>query len=186
MLQFWHSWKYKNLTFLLLSILLTVFLSRFDFLSQTLFNLAHIPIIGSLIAGILYVSTSTVVLAILIILDLTKTISPIEISIVGGVGAVVGDIVFFRFFRKNLLREVTPIYDRFGGQHITKLLNHKFIRWSLPIIGIIIIASPLPDEVGASLIGLTKINTYQFAILSLILNMLGIFLLINLYSIFKM
>jgi hypothetical protein len=49
----------------------------------------------------------------------------------------------------------------------------------LPVIGAIIIASPLPDEVGISLMGLSKISTPKFIFISYILNSIGLFLIIS-------
>lgn len=117
--------------------------------------------------------------------DLSKTLYPIEIAIIAGIGAVTADFVIFRFFKGYLISEITPIYNRLGGKHLTKLMYHKYFRWSLPVIGMIIIASPVPDELGISLMGLTKINNLQFILLSLILNISGIFVLVYLFSILK-
>ncbi len=184
-MKLFKNYKYKNLTFFLLSILLAIILSRFDLLSKIFFNLGHLIIIGPLIAGILFVSTSTAALGILILFDLTKTLSPFEIALIAGIGAAVGDFAFFRFFKGNLLSEITPIYNFLGGKHVTKILQQKYLRWILPVLGAIIIASPLPDEIGASLMGLTKITTYQFILLSLILDITGIFLFLRIYLLFK-
>lgn len=184
-MKFFKNYRYKNLTLFLLSILLAIILSRFDLLGKILFNLGHLTLIGPIIAGILFVSTSTAALGILILFDLTKTISPFEIALIAGLGAMIGDLAFFRFFKGNLLSEITPIYNSLGGRHITKMLHHKYLSWTLPVIGAIIIASPLPDEVGVSLMGLTKIKSYQFMLLSLVLDITGIFLLISVYLSFK-
>jgi len=176
-----RNYKYKNLTLVFISILLAIFLSRFNFFNQALFNLRHIPFLGSFLAGILYVSTSTAALGILIIYDLSKTLSPIELAIVVGLGASFADFAIFRFFKNGLLEEITPIYNRLGGKHISELMKHRYFRWSLPIIGAIIIASPFPDEIGISLMGLTKIKNYQFILLCLALDISGVFLLISFF-----
>ena len=117
--------------------------------------------------------------------DLAKTISPIEIAIIAGLGGAVADFVLFRFFKDGLPSEITPIYNKLGGKHLTKLMYHKYFRWSLPIVGAIIIASPFPDELGISLMGLSKIKTYQFVLLSLFLDIGGVFLLVYAFSLIK-
>jgi len=180
--EWFRNYKYKGLTLIVISILLTIFLSKYNFLNEALFNLRHIPFFGSFIAGILYVSASTTALGILILLDLSKTLSPIEIAIIAGLGGAIADFVLFRFFKDNLLSEITPIYNKLGGRHLTRLIQHRYFKWSLPIIGAIIIASPFPDELGISLMGLSKIKNYQFVILSLILDITGVFLLVSTFS----
>ena len=180
-----RNYKYKGLTLIFISILLTIFLSKYNFLNESLFSLRHTPFLGSFIAGILYVSASTAVLGILMLSDLAKTISPIEIAIIAGLGGAVADFTLFRFFKGDLIGEITPIYNKLGGKHLTRLMYHKYFRWSLPIVGAIIIASPIPDELGISLMGLTRIKTYPFVILSLILDIAGVFLLVSAFSLIK-
>lgn len=179
------NYKYKGLTLIFISILLTIFLSGNDFLNQTIINTSSIPILGSFIAGILYVSSSTAAFGVFILLGLSKNLSAIEIAIFAGLGGAVADFVIFRFFRGDILGEITPIYNKLGGRHLTRLMQHKLLRWSLPIIGAIIIASPFPDELGISLMGLSKIKNYQFILLSLFLDVTGVFLLVSAFSLIK-
>lgn len=184
-MKWFIDYKYKGLTLIFISILLTIFLSKYNFLNDGLFNLKHTPFLGSFIAGILYVSASTAALGILMLSDLAKTLSPIEIAIIAGLGGAVADFVLFRFFKGDLIGEITPIYNKLGGKHLTRLMYHKYFRWSLPIVGAIIIASPFPDELGISLMGLSKIKTYQFVLLSLFLDIGGVFLLVYAFSLIK-
>jgi len=179
------DYKYKGITLIFISIFLTIFLSKYNFLNELLFNLRHTPLLGSFIAGILYVSASTAALGILMLSDLSKTLHPIEIAIVAGLGGVVADFVLFRFFKGDLIGEITPIYNKLGGKHLTRLMYHKYFRWSLPIVGAIIIASPFPDELGISLMGLSRIKNYQFVLLSLVLDITGVFLLVSAFSLLK-
>jgi len=179
------NYKYKGLTLVFISILLTIILSGNDFLNQTILDVSTIPIIGSFIAGILYVSASTAPFGVFLLLGLSKTLSAVEVAIIAGLGGAVADFVLFRFFKGDLIGEITPIYNKLGGRHLTRLMYHKYFRWSLPIIGAIIIASPFPDELGISLMGLTKIKNYQFIVLSFILDAVGVFLLVSAFSLIK-
>jgi len=183
--KWFKNYKYKGLTLIFISILLTIFLSKYNFLNDIFFNLRHTPFLGSFIAGILYVSASTAALGILMLSDLAKTLSQIEIAIIAGLGGAVADFTLFRFFKTDLIGEITPIYNKLGGRHLTRLMYHKYFRWSLPIVGAIIIASPFPDELGISLMGLSHIKNYQFILLSFILNSTGIFLLVSAFSLIK-
>jgi hypothetical protein len=141
--------------------------------------------IGPFIAGILYVSASTAALGILMLSDLSQKLSAIEIAIIAGLGGVLADFLLFRYFRNNLLSEITPIYNKLGGHRLTKLMQHRLLRWSLPIIGAIILASPFPDELGISLMGITKIKSYQFVLLCLVLDITGVFLLVSAFSLIR-
>lgn len=184
-MRFLKNYKYKGLTFIFIGILFAIFLSKYVPLEEFLFKTRYIPFFGSFFAGAIYISSSTAAIGILIFSDLSKRISPIEIGLLGGLGAAVADFFLFRFFKDDLVYEITPIYNKLGGRHLTKLMHHKSFRWSLPIIGAIIIASPFPDEIGISLMGISKIKNYQFVILSFILNACGIFILASVLSLIK-
>lgn len=185
-MKWFRNYKYKGLTLIFISILLTIFFSGNDSLNLHISNISRsIPILGSFIAGILYVSASTAPFGVFLLLGLSKTLSPIEIAVVAGLGGVVADFVLFRFFKGDLIGEITPIYNKLGGKHLTSLMRHRLLRWSLPVIGAIIIASPFPDEIGITLMGVSKIKTYQFFLLSLFLDIGGVFLLVTAFSLIK-
>ncbi len=175
----WYSWKYKNLTFFFLSFIAALLLSRYEPFHNFLLNLGGLGYIGAFFAGMLFVFTFTIATGAVILFVLAESLSPIEIGIIAGLGAVVGDFIIFRFIKDNLLEEVTPIYNRFGGNHISHVLHTKYFSWTLPVIGAIIIASPFPDEIGVSLMGISKMKTYQFLLISFLLNTIGIFLVIS-------
>lgn len=184
-MRWFKNYKYKGLTLILISITLTVLLSKYNFLNQIILDASGIPILGSFIAGILYVSASTAAFGVFILLGLSKNLSAVEIAIFAGLGGAVADFVIFRFIKGDLISEITPIYNKLGGHYLTQLMHHKLLRWSLPIIGAFIISSPFPDEVGIALMGLSKIKNYQFVLLSFVLDAVGIFLLISAFSLIE-
>lgn len=184
-MAWWHAFRYKNLITLALSIVFALILSRFEAFHTFLLSLGGMGYLGAFLAGILFVSTFTVATGAVILLVLAEKLSPVEIGIIAGLGAVVGDLLIFRFIKDNLMEEITPIYDRLGGSHLTKLLSTKYFSWTFPVFGAIVIASPLPDELGVSLMGIAKMKTYQFIILSFILNAVGIFLIVSASLIIK-
>ena len=173
------SFKYKNLTFVFLGIIFAFFLSKSPEFHQFLLQVGDFGYFGAFLAGILFVSTFTVATGAVILFILAETLSPLEIGIVAGLGAVVGDFTIFRFVKDDLISEITPIYEHFGGNHLTKILHTKYFNWTFPVLGAIIIASPFPDEIGVSLMGIAKMKTYQFVIISFILNAIGIFLIVS-------
>lgn len=179
MLNLWKSWHYKNLSIFTISILIAFGLSKCQNFHTFLINLGSFGYVGAFFAGFLFVSTFTVATGALILLILAEELSPIEIGLIAGLGAVVGDLTIFKFIKDNLLEEVKPIFNHFGGNHFKHILHTKYFSWTLPVIGAIIIASPLPDEIGVSLLGIAKMKAYKFIILSYILNSIGIFLIIT-------
>ena len=170
---------YLNLFFVGIGILIALILSKYEPLQTFLFSLGDYGFIGAFFAGILFVSTFTVATSALVLLILAERLSPIELGLIAGLGAVVGDLTIFHIFKDGLFDEIHDIYNRFGGKRMSRILHVKAFRWMLPVIGAIIVASPFPDEIGISLMGLSNISTTRFIVLSYVLNSLGIFLIVS-------
>ncbi len=168
------SHKHKNLFLILVGILAALAFSRNEAFRSFLLQMGSLGYLGAFLGGMLFVSTLSAASGALILLILAERLSPIEIALVAGLGAVVGDLFVLRFVKDDLIEEVKPIYDKFGGKYLGKLLHTRYFRWTLPVIGALIIASPLPDELGVTLLGIAKMNTAQFALVSFFLNALGI------------
>lgn len=178
--DFWQEWKYKNLTLTFLGVIIAIISSRIEIFHQFLLHLGNLGYLGAFVAGILFVSTFTVATGAVILLVLAETLSPIEIGIIAGLGAVFGDFTIFRFVKDNLTNELEGIYNHVDNKHhLIKILHSKYFSWTLPVLGAIIIASPFPDELGVSLMGISKMKTYQFLVVSFLLNAIGIFLVIS-------
>lgn len=173
-------WKYKNITFFCISLIIAFIVFNYEPFHIFLLSLGNLGYIGAFLGGVLFVSIFTVVTGAVVLLVLAESLSPIEIGVIAGLGAVIGDFTIFRFVKGNLATELKSIYDHLDGDHhLIKLLHSKYFGWTLPVIGAIVIASPLPDEIGVSLIGISKMKTYQFLVISFILNAVGIFLVVS-------
>lgn len=180
MRQKWRRYHYKNLSFLALSFLVTFLLFKIEAFHSLLLHLGKFGYIGAFIGGMLFVSTFTVSIGTVILLILAQTLRPIEIGIIAGIGAVLSDATIFHFIRsKGLIEEVHNFFKYFGGDKISHLIHTKYFSWTLPVVGALIIASPLPDELGVGLIGISKLKPFQFILLSFILNSIGIFLIVS-------
>jgi len=176
---------YTNLTFTAAGIVFAILLSRYEPFQTLLFSLGDLGYVGAFIAGILFVSTFTAATGILILLVLAEKLVPLEIGLIAGLGAVVGDLTIFHFIKDGLLDEVEDIYNQLGGKKLSHILHVKAFRWTLPVLGALIIASPLPDELGIGLMGISKMNTFRFTILSFVLNSIGIFLVVSASTLIK-
>lgn len=185
-MHYWNKIKYKNLTFFLFSIVLASIVFRNETLHAYLFRLGDFGYIGAFMAGMLFVSTFTVATGVIILLVLAEKLSPLEIGIIAGMGAVCGDFIIFRFMKDTLMGELVSLYNQIdSNHHFIKILHTNYFAWTLPVIGSIIIASPFPDEIGVSLLGISHMKTYQFLLISFVLNALGVFLVISASVIIK-
>lgn len=175
-----QTWRYTNLTFLAVSLLLALAISSYEPLHEALLHLGKLGYVGAFFAGALFVSTFTVAIGIVVLLVLAEFLSPLEIGIVAGLGAVLGDLLIFRFIKNKLITEINYLFRHIDKKRrLRQLFNSRYFSWTLPVIGAVIIASPLPDEIGVSLMGISQMNTLQFIPLSFILNAIGIFLVVS-------
>lgn len=175
----WRHLRYKNLAIFLVGIFIAFLLSQYQPFQQFLLTLGTLGYIGAFFAGILFVLSFTMPIGSVILFLLAEKLSPLEIGLIAGSGAVIGDFAIFHFVKDNLFEELKPLYHRFGGDHVSHVLHSKYFHWTLPVLGAFIIASPFPDEVGVSLMGISKMKTYKFVIISFLLNVTGIFLIIS-------
>lgn len=176
----WHRYHYKNLTYLGVSIVLGLILLRNFTFRDALFHLGNLGYIGAFVAGIMSVSTFTVSIGAVMLILLAETLHPLEIGIIAGIGSVLGDLTIFHFIRnRGLSSEIRHIFQYFGGDKLHHIVHTKYFSWTLPVLGALIIASPLPDELGVSLMGISKMKTTQFVVLSFCLNVTGIILFVS-------
>lgn len=171
--------KHKNSLLLLLGILLAFLFSSNSTFRDFLLKLGSFGYLGAFLSGILFVSTFTIATGALVILTLAKTLSPPGLILAAGLGAVVGDLLIFRFVKDDVAAEITPIYNQITGSHFKKIFHTRYFAWTLPVIGALIIVSPLPDELGVSLLGLSEVKIYKFLLISLASHTVGMFLLVS-------
>jgi hypothetical protein len=106
-------------------------------------------------------------------------------GILGGIGAMLGDLLIFKFIKFSFMDEFQRLKStkimKSVSTLIDKTLGHKIKIYLMYTFAGILIASPLPDEAGIILLaGLTKIKTGVLAVISLIFNTIGILILLSL------
>ncbi|MBI3109816.1 hypothetical protein HYZ06_02125 [Candidatus Daviesbacteria bacterium] len=172
--SFWKRWKYPYLTAVLISVLLAIILAQNQTFKDWLLNLGSWEYIGALLAGMIFVSSFTAAISIVVIAIMAQNINPMALGLIGGVGAVMGDYLIFKLVRSHLQDELALLFGKDGTSYVKTLLRSKYIAWTLPVIGVFIIASPLPDELGVSLLGFSKISEARFILISYLSNAVGI------------
>lgn len=172
------KWAYKNTTLLLASLVVFAFLADTPVVHALIRHIGTYEYFGSFIAGIFLVSTFTIAPAALVLFHLAQDYNAYLIALTAGVGGVIGDVLIFRFFKDKIFVEFSPLIDRLKKRHIFELFATPYFAWFTPVLGALIIASPLPDEIGIGLMGLTKIKQWQFVLLTFVLNTTGILVIV--------
>lgn len=176
--------KYPKILGIAIAIILAYFVFRNPVVENFVLNLGDLSYVGIFIAGMLFSFgfTSPFSTGFFIILNPSNILIA---GIIGGVGAMVSDLLIFKFIRTSFADE----FNRLKKEKISKRIESKIDKiagnrmkiYLMYAFAGILIASPLPDEAGIIMLaGLTKIKTNILAIISFILNSVGILILLNL------
>lgn len=165
----------QDLIIIAFSIGLAIYLERTEILLYTLSATKELEIIGSFVAGMFFTSVFTTVPAIVTLGELSQVNSILSTALFGALGAVIGDLIIFRFIRDRFSDHVLEIAREYGlTKRFKKVLRSNVLRRSSFLIGGLIIASPFPDELGISILGMSKMKSDVFTVVSFTFNFLGI------------
>lgn len=171
--------KFGNTVIFLLILFLAIMLEIAGVFGYVSKFLAGFGYFGGVAAGFFMVSVFTTAPALFVLYELTVYLPLWQVSLAAGLGAMLGDYLILKIFKDRLWNEWRPWLRSFFGPRLTKIAQSRHFKWLLPVLGAVIIASPFPDEIGISLLGLSHIKRWQFLVLTFLLNSLGIFLILE-------
>jgi hypothetical protein len=177
-LHHWRRWRYKNTTLLILGLILFFYLVQTPTIDNAIRQMGTFGYIGAFITGMFFVSTFTAAPAALVLFNLADNLHPVEVALLAGLGAMLGDFLILRLMQDKVFDELKPIIGKLQHPYLRSLFKTPYFAWLLPVLGAIVIASPLPDEAGVSLLGLSKIKKWQFFAVTYVLNAVGIFVIV--------
>lgn len=158
-----------------ISIFIAVWIHQNNFLENLLTHTSGISFfIGTIISGIFFASTFTVSISISTISIIAQSHNILQIALLGGLGALIGDTLIFKFLRDDLIADFEYLEGHFGKRIAKRLIHSKMIIWFAPIVAAILIASPIPDEAGLLILASIKLKYRHFFLVSLVLNTFGI------------
>jgi len=179
------KFRYHKIALLVLTIIASYLFFTHPSSSPFLSYLENYGYLTVFIAGILFSFGFTTPIAIAIFLSIHPS-NIILAAILGGVGAMLSDLLIFKIIRVSLADEFTLLEKTKPllaiSSLIKKSLPHKIRVYILYAFAGIIIASPLPDELGVTMLaGLTQIKAKVLSIISFICNTLGILILLSIF-----
>jgi len=172
--KWWRRYEYKHTTLAILAI--AVFLLALDsaLVQALLVSIKTLGLGGIFIAGILFVSFFTAAPAVVLLVAAADNYHPMTIAIVAGAGSIIGDWIILKLFEEKVAYELVPLAKKFGIMPIIRLLKRKVFQPVAITLGIIFVASPLPDEAGLALLGLSKLPLVKLLFITFLLNAIGI------------
>jgi len=169
----------KDLTLFSLSIFAAVILAWSGVVHQLAQMAGEWGFLGIFLAGMAFSSAFTTAPSIVVLFELAQDYSPIGLFVVvAAMGAMVSDLFIFRFLRDGLDEDM-----RYLIEHATKLarfralIHSRLFYWFGTLFAALIIASPLPDELGLAMFGFLKVDKKKFLPISFAMNSMGILII---------
>lgn len=176
--EWWLDYEYKHTTLALLALLLFVFLIDSALLVSVIHTIDEFGYVSGLAAGVLLVSFFTAAPALVLLIDLSQFHDPLLLAVLVAMGSVVGDWLIIKFFEDRVFTELRPAIEKLRLRRIKRALEKPYGKWILVFIGAIFVSTPLPDEVGLALMGVSKANRFFVLLLCFLLNFIGAFIVI--------
>lgn len=167
---------------LLLSIVAAVVLARLGVFAHLLTLAQSFQLASSFIAGIFFTSMFTVGISTVAFTEIGNSANMVAVALAGAVGAVFGDMVLFLFIRDNLSSDLKEILKKASYRRFIAHFHGGIFRWLSPILGALVIASPLPDELGLTLMGMSKMRSMLMIPITFVMNFLGILAILSVTS----
>ena len=133
-----------------------------------------VPLLGVFVAGLFFTSVFTTAPAIVLLGDFAHSTPLGTLALVGGLGAMIGDFVIFKFVRGHISEDIDYLLSFARKNRFSVIFKTRLFRYFVPFIGALIIASPFPDELGIAMMGISKMSNRAFFIISYIMNAAGI------------
>lgn len=178
------SQRLKNLIADLIILLLSCFFAFLLVQNGDLDNFIRavtpVQFLAEFIAGMLFTSILTTPFSFALFLVLAENIDPLQIAVIGGLGACLGDMLIVSIFRNSFFDDFKTLEKTLKLKRLFHFFHHSHFNHLAPILGVLVIASPFPDELGLMLLGASKLKTIQLAILTFTINAGAIYFIVML------
>ena len=179
MKQKWKKFKYPKFLLLALTFIIAylIFLER-DFVPFHEF-LRQLGYLGTFLAGIMFAYGFTAAPAASLLLIFSQEQNLVLAGLVAGAGALVGDLLIFKMIRHSFSGELKKLSKEKLIKKLDGRFSSKVKKYVLLVLAGFIIASPLPDEIGVSMLAAAAtISMRIFVVISYLLNTAGIFVIL--------
>ncbi len=165
----------RDIFIIAVSIALAIRIVTTGILSSILDSASGFFLIESFVAGMFFTSIFTTAPAAVALGHIAQGNSVILVALIGAAGAVLGDLIIFRFVKDEFAEHLLAVIESKKLKiRLNALRKLQFFRWFSFLIAGLILASPLPDELGIGLLGFTKPKLSLFIPFSYFFNFLGI------------
>jgi hypothetical protein len=164
----------KDMAIVVGGIIGTLILVKAGLIDKFLISTHELKLVSTFVAGIFAASAFTAGPAVVILAAIAKEGSLYSTALIGGLGALTGDLLIFLFVKNKLSSDLMFLLKQTRLFRATSPAQSKVFKNILAVLGAIVIATPLPDEIGVVMMGLSEMKTHYFFPLVFILHSAGI------------
>lgn len=169
---------FPYITGFVVSILAAIVLFATGILGGLVEALNNFGYLGAFLSGFTYSSTFTASIAAFFFVELGGHLHSLTVIVLGGIGAMLGDLFFYWIIKDGVGKEVAALLLRLmpgkGLKRLERFTKRRVFLWTMPFLASLLIASPLPDELGVALFGLINFRMKYLSLVSFLLNTAGI------------
>jgi len=129
---------------------------------------------GMVIAGALFVSVFTTAASVVMLFELGQIYNPFAVILFAAIGSTIGDFLILNLFENNIAHEFKLLMKKAQLHKLVRMLKRKKLRPLFLLIGVGIIGSPIPDEIGLTLMDLSHYSKPKILALCFMSNTIGI------------
>lgn len=176
--------QYPKLLLFAASCILAYLLLQEGVFSDAMRMLRGYDLPSYVVAGMFFSLGFTSPFAVAFFVDAAPHANPFSIALWAGIGALVADMAIFTIARLSFADEVQRLHGTVPIQRLKQLLRHEhwprtvrsYVLWSFAAL---FIASPLPDELGLTLLGtVSDVRGLRLSVLCFVLNTTGILFIV--------
>lgn len=164
-----------DLIILTMSCFFAFLLIQYGDLDKFIRIVTPVRFLAEFIAGMMFTSFLTTPFSFALFFLLAKTTDPLQIAIIGGIGACIGDMLIISIFRNSFFDDFKTLEKTLKFKRLFHFFHHSHFNHLAPILGVLVIASPFPDELGLMMLGGSKLKLIQLTILTFVINAAGIY-----------
>ncbi len=167
-----------DVSIIVISIIFAIILARSGSFHDLISFSGYWIILGAFVAGLLFTSVFTIPIAIAGLISLAEGgFNPWLLAALGACGAVIADRGLLSFIKGKIVPDIAQVLSHTRFRRFVHITRRRWFRIMSPVVGALIIASPLPDELGITLMGLSKIRIASLIPILYVMNFLGILII---------
>ncbi len=183
--------KYPNITLFVASLVLAFVLSKAG-VFEVLESLGGLGYLGAFVSGLIFPFTFAAPLAAASFFYLGQAINIWTLIAIGSAGALVSDLLISKFFKGGIFTELEDIWKKYENYekrrhhfshahrpHLIQLFHTRPFHFLSLFLAVIVLFSPLPDEIGLEMLAYYHLKPRRLIILSIVSSAVAIWLAVN-------